>query len=79
MSEYERLKAWLESLGASIMSQSVTVEDGVAVIEEDVDVPPEAVVLLDDIYGVLKLKDAPWIIEEDVGEKRIVKFPVVGL
>jgi len=78
MSVYEELKRWLETLGISTMSQSVTIEDGVATIEEE-DVPPEAVVLLDDIYVVLKLKDAPWIIEEDVGEKRIVKFPVVGV
>jgi len=76
--EYERLKVWLKTLGISTGSQSVTVEDGVAVVEEDVDVPPEVSVLLADIYDALGLERAPWLIEIDEGERRAVKFPVVG-
>jgi len=77
MSAYEEVKAWLETLGISTVSQSVTIEEGgVAVVEEDADVGPEMAVLLDDIYETLNLKDVPWLIEENVGTKRIVKFPV---
>ena len=78
MSAYEEVKAWLErAFGSHIVSQSVTIEDGgVAVVEEDADVGPEMAVLLDDIYETLSLKDVPWLIEENVGTKRIVKFPV---
>jgi len=75
--EYERLKMWLEELfGTHIMSQSVAIEDGLAVVEEDVDIAPETSVILGDIYDMLGISQAPWIIEEDLGDKRIVKFPV---
>jgi len=72
---YEELKAWLESLGASIMSQSVTVEDGVATVEEDV-VDEVSSIVLGDIYGALGLERAPWLIEIDEGERKVVKFPM---
>jgi len=74
--EYERLKAWLKSLGISTVSQSVTIQNGIAVVEEDVDLPPETAVLLSDVYDVLGLRDAPWLIEEDIGNRRIMKSPV---
>jgi len=75
--EYERLKEWLErAFDSRIVSQSVSVEDGMVIVEEDVDLPPEAAILLDDIYGALGLDKAPWLIEEDDGRRRVVKFPV---
>jgi len=78
MSAYEEVKAWLErTFGSRFVSQSASIEDGVvAVVEEDVDTPPEVAVLLDDIYDTLGLKDAPWFIEIDEGERKVVKFPV---
>jgi len=63
-----------------MMSQSVTLEDGtVAVVEEDVALSPETAILLEDIYDALGLRGAPWIIEEDVGTRRVIKFPVVAV
>jgi len=78
MSAYEEVKAWLErTFGSRFVSQSVSIEDGVvAIVEEDVDIPPEAAVLLDDVYDALGLRDAPWLVEEDLGARKIVKFPV---
>jgi len=64
MTECERLKAWLDRVfGSRVVSQSVTVEDGVAVIEEDVDMSPEVEILLGDMYKKLGLRRAPWMIE----------------
>jgi len=75
--EYERLKAWLERVIGPTASQSVSIEDSVvAVVEEDVDTPPEVVVPLDDIYDTLGFENAPWLIEIDEGERKVVKFPV---
>ena len=80
MTEYERLRRWLEeTFGSRIISQSVLVEDGIAVIEEEIDMSPEAAILLDDVYDALGLRGAPWIIEEDVGTRRVIKFPVVAV
>jgi len=77
MTEYERLRRWLEeTFGSRIISQSVLIEDGIAVIEEEIDLSPEAAILLDDVYDALGLERAPWLIEEDLGVKRVVKFPV---
>jgi len=79
MSAYEEVKAWLErTFGSRFVSQSVSIEDGVATVEED-GVDEVSSVVLDDIYDALGLKDAPWLIEEDTGSKRVVKFPVVRL
>jgi len=80
MSAYEEVKAWLErTFGSHIVSQSVTIKDGVAAVEEDVVIPPKAAVLLDDVYGALGLERAPWLIEIDEGERKVVKFPVARL
>jgi len=75
MSAYEELKAWLEALGMSTISQSVSIEDGVATVEED-GVDEVSSIVLDDIYALLGLKDAPWLIEIDEGGRKVVKFPV---
>jgi len=76
--EYERLKAWLESLGHRFISQSVTVKDCVATVEEDV-VGEVSSVVIDDVYDALGFESAPWLVEEDLGTRRRVKFPVARL
>jgi len=73
--EYERLKTWLETLGISTASQSAVVEDGVATVEEE-GVDEVSSVVLDDIYEALGFERVPWLIEEDNGKRRVVKFPV---
>jgi len=73
---YEELKRWLESLGISTVAQSVAVEDGVVAVVEEGVVDEVSSIVMDDIYETLGIERAPWLIEEDIGNRRIMKSPV---